>query len=415
MRILSALGLSASITLSCTAENAAYQEDADLGTGTELNPATSTNSGSTQGTTSAHSASASQSQGASSSSPSTGDSTTEIETEPDCWRTRIIISTEDLLPAGTVLSEVPVRVETSQLAPVPNLGTLRFYQHDDRLPYELEGIGRFAWVRIEELGEEKTTEFEAIMGTTCPDLPERLPTRSVWSAGYVAVFHFDNGDESPLSFVDSANGIELVADADTQEGQTEWVLGTHIWKLGDGVLEASDLGLDLHDDDEISTLGWVQLENKHAEVLPWNDSDARHRELIAKLPGYRLSAVRGHVGPLSEFAASPFFNLSQSLTDELHDNVLGPDPLEAERWTMLAGTYDGEQMRLFVDGDLITSGNTLYTPGSNTNGSMRVGRWLRGGIDEVRISDVARSADWIRIQHASMTDTLLQYRSREKI
>jgi len=34
---------------------------------------------------------------------------------------------------------------------------------------------------------------------------------------------------------------------------------------------------------------------------------------------------------------------------------------------------------------------------------------FEGGLDEMRVSAVARSADWIAAQHASMTDTLVSY------
>lgn len=310
---------------------------------------------------------------------------------------------------GQTLSDVPVRVATSRLAPEVHVESLRFYQNGNLLPYELEGQGRSAWVRVGEIVAEGTTEIQAVMGATCPDLPERLPTRNVWSAGYVAVFHFDAGDNSPLVFVDSVHGIELLADDNTEVGEAKGFLGPHARKLGDARLEATDPRLDLSGGDEISTLGWVQLEGGQAGFLPWDGENARHRELVAKLPGYRLNAVGGEATAGSDLMARPFFNLSQEIPGELQDNVFGPAAVLANDWTMLAGTYDGTLARLFLDGELVGTESTDYTPGSDGEGTMGVGRWLHGGVDEIRISNVVRSPSWIRIQHASMTDTLLDY------
>lgn len=131
-------------------------------------------------------------------------------------------------------------------------------------------------------------------------------------------------------------------------------------------------------------------------VLPLEDGNARHHELIAKLHGYRLNAVRGQTATPVALKPRPFFNLSELVPSELQDNLLGPDRVEPDQWTMLTETYDGEVVRLFHNGDLFGPQNTECTPGSN-GGAIRVWRWLHGGIDEIRISNVARSPARVRI------------------
>lgn len=404
--------------LSCRAENAAYQVSSGGGSdssapGTTTSAPPESTSGSASATTPTG-PTGGASTGGTGESGSSGNgheaSGTALDTGTDsrCWSTPITIITERLIPAGTLLPNVPVKVETSSLHPaVPDLETLRFYQGDELLPHELEGPGRFAWVRVAEITGGAADEIHAVIGANCPDV-RRLPQRAVWSAGYVAVFHFDEMLEAPLRFVDSVDGIELLADENTEPSAMDWSLGPYARKFGNGRLEAVDASLDLGGTSPLSTLGWVELERGEADVLLWNGEDARHRELISKLPGYRLNAVRGETGPDSMVLNAPFFNLAESLVDSLHDNVAGTDPVGAETWTMLSGVYNGTVMQLFVDDEFVAGGGTEYTPGTN-GGALRVGRWLRGGVDEIRVSDVARSQEWLRVQHASMTATLLQY------
>ena len=68
-------------------------------------------------------------------------------------------------------------------------------------------------------------------------------------------------------------------------------------------------------------------------------------------------------------------------------------------WTHLYGTFDASNLRLYVGGSL-AAGPTAATPASGTAagvvGSNSLGgSFWSGSLDEIRISDVARSADWI--------------------
>ena len=74
--------------------------------------------------------------------------------------------------------------------------------------------------------------------------------------------------------------------------------------------------------------------------------------------------------------------------------VRGPKALTSGEWTHLAMTYDGETMRLFVNGEEKESrsqtGNALVTGGRLSIGGNSVwGEYFRGQMDDVRIYDVA--------------------------
>lgn len=407
-----------SALLSCTAQNAAYS--GSDGTGMPGVTSASTTSSDTSISTATTGPTSPQTTDDSHGPTSPEDETTasgliDAGEETRCWLTPILI--EDLLPAGSTLSNVPVRVTTSRLGPTFNAENLRFYQDGVLLPHELEEPGRIAWVRLREITGGADLELEAITGPDCRDVPDALQASEVWSAGYIAVFHFDDGAGVPLVFTDSVDGIALVADNNTDVAESSAFLGSYAQKSGNGALIASDGELDISGPQPLSILGWVRLEEEQAGVLPWDEDleQARHRELLGKLPGYRLSAVRGQVSLLSELQPRPFFNLSQAIPGPLQDNIFGTAPIQQDEWTMLAGTYTGTDASLYVNGELASTLATEFIPGSDTDAELRVGRWLHGGVDEIRISNVARSAEWLRVQHASMTDMLLFYDRPEEL
>jgi hypothetical protein len=87
-------------------------------------------------------------------------------------------------------------------------------------------------------------------------------------------------------------------------------------------------------------------------------------------------------------------------TNELHASA--PNDNTAGAWSHVVATYDGTAIKVYKDGiagsPTARTGN-LYT--NNTN--IQFGSWsgydFSGSIDEVRISDVARSADWIKTEY----------------
>ena len=74
----------------------------------------------------------------------------------------------------------------------------------------------------------------------------------------------------------------------------------------------------------------------------------------------------------------------------------GPSALPAGQWTYVTGTYDGSVLRLYVDGVLKASKNTVGTVTAST-GALRIGgnsiwnEWFNGALDEIRIYNRALS------------------------
>lgn len=93
-----------------------------------------------------------------------------------------------------------------------------------------------------------------------------------------------------------------------------------------------------------------------------------------------------------------------------------PTPaIQTEQWHHVALVVDraADILRLFVDGELAAETvNTVTGPadlgaariGASFDGSHK----LTGMVDELRIAQVARSADWIDAEHANLAGTLVQ-------
>ncbi|MCP4131322.1 MAG: LamG domain-containing protein [bacterium] len=90
-------------------------------------------------------------------------------------------------------------------------------------------------------------------------------------------------------------------------------------------------------------------------------------------------------------------------------------------WHYIVNTYDSTANtdKFYLDGQF--SSQTNYTTAISAGlDSFRIGGWsggrtFNGAIDEVRISNTARSADWIKAQYNSMTDAYISYGSEESL
>jgi len=86
-------------------------------------------------------------------------------------------------------------------------------------------------------------------------------------------------------------------------------------------------------------------------------------------------------------------------------DVRGEIPGRATGWTHAVHTFEDGQSVLYINGEKRGAGNPRATPMAiETPARMWIGGWYDhydyiGEIDEVRVSGVARSADWVRLEH----------------
>ncbi len=212
----------------------------------------------------------------------------------------------------------------------------------------------------------------------------------------------DNHDGAQLSFVNHTDQNFFAANLSTWDFTNTWKMTSDGPRLRD--FDHNALGFDGIDDnvtipdsaplDVTSTMtveAWVYINtlNQHAFFI-----DKCFTEMTG---GFALSY---------ELDDKLWFYLKE--TNDILDNgdhiqnVYISEEQMLGRWHHIAGTFDGTSSKLFLDGTLISekaaSGGGLDT---NDNplmiGSVRTnGYYVDGAVDEVRIWNIARSADQIR-------------------
>jgi hypothetical protein len=89
------------------------------------------------------------------------------------------------------------------------------------------------------------------------------------------------------------------------------------------------------------------------------------------------------------------------------------DPLSSGNWYLIAGTYDGANMRMLLDGVQVHSaaktGNLRVNSwnialGNHPGGTSTTYSSMDGKLDEVRILSAARSANWLRTEYNNQSD-----------
>jgi RHS repeat-associated protein len=244
------------------------------------------------------------------------------------------------------------------------------------------------WVRIPTLSHAVDTTIYMWFGSSAVTFPQENKT-GVWSDGYAAVYHLGNG--SSITGLDSAG---------TNSSVTNGASAAAGFIGGGGSFNGSSSQyIALPDSSSLKPTTALALE-------AWvNPSSANGFNKIFDLD-YRGD---GSWNP-------PYFSYSLTLTNNPQptffvssngsvSGVTAGTQLPLSAWSHLVGTYDGQQARIFVNGiadpnSVAVSGNIDYgtskgvTIGKDGINSPLTEGW-NGQLDELRISSVPRSADWI--------------------
>ena len=293
------------------------------------------------------------------------------------------------LAAGVTLKDFPlcVRIPAS-LNPPATPATLRFTGNDGLpLPYEVElwdaTAESIVWVRVPEV--VKGTKVRMFWGS--PFLAADVPVSSVWDGDYESVYHMASQNDS------SASALHFTTDKTPTNG----VVGAGR-KMG----SSGGLVTEEHPVEGMSgpfTLsGWL-----------CGYADMGNSYVLLKCIGgteKQLGILFGYVPMTLQLympsAANPESGTQSSDIRYTHSLVELPD----EGWHHFAYTYDGAVFGVYLDGALVRQLNYNFTQCGHKPslqvGTLRVGRspgggdLFKGGLDELRLETVGRSADWIK-------------------
>ena len=295
---------------------------------------------------------------------------------------------------------------------------LRFVDTNGQvLAYEIETwnpAGRSAiWVKVPQIDASSNTDsiWMYYGNNTAP--AGQNPT-AVWSNGYVGVWHL-NGDPSGSQTVQDSSssnvdGTSIGMDATNQ------IIGPIGGALNfNGTNEAIRINSTASDPTAVdpSQLTIEAWANSTGDSGTW-ERIVNRRNLVVIIPfeSYGLATSSSDHTQVVNSTGTP-------------DLTGTTGSLPEDRWRYLTGVLSGSTSSLYVDGTLNATQTGATSLGSSdddiTIGAGKMGfsstlsQYWTGGIDEVRLSNVARSAAWTAAQYASMTDTFIIYGERQTV
>jgi hypothetical protein len=242
-----------------------------------------------------------------------------------------------------------------------------------------------AWVKIPSLSATSDTDIYIYYGDPSISSPTEIPS-AVWDSSYRGVWHMNENPAGPAPQI--------------QDSTTYGNHGTSYGGMSSNDQVSGKVGgaLDFDDNDDYIYVGDKSSLNVTAGItletwLKPDNIEAASRYAVYKGNAYFLDAMRS-------FDTSPHFYL---YIDNEGSKSTYPSGTLTTSWNHVIGTYDstGEVMRVYINGvevssaDLSALTNDLINVSSN---GLRFSLYYRGLMDEVRLSSIARSADWIKTQ-----------------
>ncbi len=271
---------------------------------------------------------------------------------------------------------------------------LRFRDTDDvtELNYEIESwdtnAASYVWVQVPELPADGSGYIWAYWGED--DTQQACTTNgATWSEGYAAVWHKDDAPDDAIAD-SSVSGRHGSKQGSPYPTETAGRVGRAQTYPGDSYIEfPSDFGL-FDGSEAFSVSHWIK-----ASDLPtsgdWEYADT-------------TISFRGERNLMFTFADGTTDHERLGFRGEFGswDTPVESDQLQKNTWYHITVSYNDSGFVLYQDGmqkdsdagsvsvDSASEENTIGgMPSSGTD------RYFNGDMDEVRISSVARSADWV--------------------
>ncbi|MBN1418369.1 MAG: DUF2341 domain-containing protein, partial [Planctomycetes bacterium] len=247
----------------------------------------------------------------------------------------------------------------------------------DPLPYQIEewdaargsaGI----WVRIPMIRGNACQEIRLHWGH--PGAASESKGSAVFngSNGFLSVWHMNDPVRDDV-------GTLVSTDAGTED--SAGVIGrARRFGEGKGIHCGESIAKYPSGESPSSSSAWFRAEAVNTDILAWGNEG-----------GGTGTKVR------MRFASPPHIKVDSFFAD-----VVGASRLAMNEWIHVVHTYRSRDSRIYVNGRL--DGATTPRFAIKETSRMWIGGWYNrysfaGDIDEVRISGVARSADWIRLEY----------------
>ncbi len=265
-----------------------------------------------------------------------------------------------------------------------------------------------AWVRIPSLSTSYDTKIYMYYGNETMESQEN--PSGVWDDDYVGVWHLK---ETPIGEQGEILDSTQYANNGTSYGSMDSNDQVEAQINGGINFEGNDNRLNISDDDSLDITNAITIE-AWAYYKGWDSSLQQYAKILVKptqsggnpwnMFSLGLSTTPGYGGD-----QYPRFEITTGISDSmvaLESTTVMP----INTWTHIAGVYDGSNMYLFINGISEDQTSASITIGTNDQ-PIQIGSWNQsvdnrwnGIIDEVRLSNVSRSADCIATEYNNQYD-----------
>ena len=221
------------------------------------------------------------------------------------------------------------------------------------------------WVRVPAIKGNARQEIRMFWGNSDAKSESSGPAVFNRSNGYLSVWHMNEPVQDDAGMVESA---------DLGTTATFGVIGSgRHFDGGKGIFCGDRITKYPFTSSPHTTEAWVNAEKMNTTVMEWG-----------KLGGVnlRLLSTPSRVGVMNS-----------------KSTIQGTSVLPKSEWIQVVYTYDGQNDRIYVNGRFDMPVPTASIIEVLTPVRMQIGRGFFGDMDEVRVSNEARSAGWVKLQY----------------
>jgi hypothetical protein len=333
------------------------------------------------------------------------------------WLSRIKItfdnseSTEDLVNFPVLVKLDQTKVDYSKTQDYGE--DIRFTDSDNTtlLSHEIELWNKtgesFVWVKVPNIPAGSTTDY-IYMYYNNPKAPDGQNITDVWSSNYVTVSHLheDSGTTVYDSSSYSNNGNKL---SSTEPNPiAEGTIGGA--QSFDGVNDIINYDTNGRPTNNFTFESWFTANSTH-------EVDTQSTSGTGGVSGQRYLFGARNQGSNAGAGLSVGTN---GISVYEHGDAYMPalavySATLPAGWNHVAVTYTNKQPRIYLNGTLVRTGltspkGTVFAPYQFGGGSYG---FHNGYADEMRVSNVSRSANWIKASYKTMVDNYNIYNSEE--
>jgi hypothetical protein len=244
------------------------------------------------------------------------------------------------------------------------------------------------WVKIPTLSASINTYIYMYYGSTL--ITTDQSSSSTWSNGFVGVYHFDNSvnNSSPTSNMNGTNN------GSTNTATSKYGSARNFASASSHYVDVTPYNSAYDLNADVTVTAWIRIASTGADQ---------------KIAGNQNGSTGGWKFGVFSDNKIEFEIRTSGGSPFLSRSAAGGSALSSNTWYYVAGNYSdaGNYIKTYLNGALDRNYGTTASAGTS-NGTMKFGRepfassaYMNGIIDELRISNVSRTAGWIATEYAN--------------